>query len=169
MFSPDAAAPSSVPARNPRRRQRTGSEDSVAIRQNPKRIRRSGLTSETFEPPLAKRPNGHLNHLKEAALVNGHAHEPGSQSNGSADASSLAIRHRGVKKVDREKRSSKHDGSIELVRVNIYGEGPAYHTGLKLHYADEERELCRDAAGNDTRITSRSAQIRYENRSYRLL
>lgn len=114
MFSPDAAVPASVAARNPRRRQRTGSDDSVALRHNPKRIRRSGLTSETFQPPNNVKQNGHIENVEEEPIANGHAKEPGSQRHASVDATSLAIRHRGVKKADRVRRTSKNDGSIEL-------------------------------------------------------
>ncbi len=114
MFSPDAAVPASVAARNPRRRQRTGSDDSVALRRNPKRIRRSGLTSETFQPPDSTKVNGHAGHVEEEAFTNGHAKEPANLRHASVDTTSLAIRHRGVKKADRERRTSKNDGSIEL-------------------------------------------------------
>ena len=114
MFSPDAAVPASLAARNPRRRQRTSSDDSVAFRHNPKRIRRSALTSETFQDPDTAKTNGHVGLVEEEPLANGHAKEPGSQQHGSVDSTSLAIRHRGVKKADRERRMSKNDGSIEL-------------------------------------------------------
>ena len=115
MLPPVMAVPSSVDARNPRRRQRTGSDDSVALRHNPKRIRRSGLTSETFQPPVPSKLNGHAEIGDEDSIANGHATAPSSQRHGSVESSSLAIRHRGVKKADREKRPGKNDGSIELV------------------------------------------------------
>ena len=114
MFSPDAAVPASVAARNPRRRQRTSSDDSVALRHNPKRIRRSALTTEIFQDPDAAKMNGHIGPVEAEPLANGHAKEPGSQHHGNVDATSLAIRHRGVKKADRERRTSRNDGSIEL-------------------------------------------------------
>lgn len=115
MFSPNAAIPASVATRNPRRRQRTASDDSVALRHNPKRIRRSGLTSETFQSPDTTKQNGYIDPVEEEPLTNGHAKEPRKQRHASVDATSLAIRHRGVKKADREKRTSKDNGSIELV------------------------------------------------------
>ena len=118
MFSPDAAVPASVTARNPRRRQRTGSDDS-ALRQNPKRIRRSNLTSETFQPPNTTKLNGHIAHPAEEPLTNGHAKGPTELRHTSGDSTSLAIRHRGVKKTDRERRTSKNDGSIELVSHHL--------------------------------------------------
>ena len=114
MFAPDAAVPASVVARNPRRRQRTSSDDSVALRHNPKRIRRSALTTETFQDPDTVTTNGHVGPVEDHPLANGHAKGPGSQHHGNADATSLAIRHRGVKKADRERRTSRNDGGIEL-------------------------------------------------------
>ena len=116
MFSPDASAPAPISVRNPRRRQRNGSEDSVALHHNPKRIRRSILASETFQPPEEiTKLNGSIGHIAEGPYLNGHVREAGSQRHSSADTTSLAIRHRGVKKADRDRRSSKHDGSVELV------------------------------------------------------
>ena len=114
MFSPDAAVPASVAARNPRRRQRTGSDDSVALRHNTKRIRRSGLTAETFQPLATTKTNGHIAHVAEETFTNGHAKEPANIRHASVDTTSLAIRHRGVKKAERERRTGKNDGSIEL-------------------------------------------------------
>lgn len=115
MFSPDAAVPAGISARNPRRRQRTGSDDSVALRHNPKRIRRSGLSSDIFQPPESAKQNGYIEQVEEEPIANGHAKEHGSQQHASVDATSLAIRHRGVKKADRERRTNKDDGSVELV------------------------------------------------------
>ena len=114
MFSPDVSVHASVATRNPRRRQRTGSDDSVATRHNPKRLRRSGLAFDTFEPP-SKKTNGDINHFDEVPLANGHANNDRSERLASADTMTLAIRHRGFKKADREKRSSKIDGSTVLV------------------------------------------------------
>ncbi len=119
MFSPDAAVPAGVAARNPRRRQRTSSEDSVAIRHNPKRIRRSVLDSEIFQDPKKPKLNGHVDHDEEAPFTNGHAKEPSSQRHESVDGTNLAIRHRGVKKADREKRTNKNDGTIELASWSV--------------------------------------------------
>ena len=115
MFSPEAAGPASVAARNPKRRQRTASEDSVAVRPHPKRIRRSNLTHETFLPPDDAKTNGHASHAVPQPLTNGHAPESSSQRHGSVDNTSLALRHKTSKKSDRERRSAKGDGAIELV------------------------------------------------------
>ena len=112
MPSSEPSVPFSVAARNPRRRQRTGSDDSVALRHHPKRIRRSGLTSETFQPPVPSKLNGYNEVAEEGPYTNGHAVEPSSQRHSSAEGANLAIRHRGVKRADRENRN---DGSIELV------------------------------------------------------
>ena len=119
MFSPDAAVPASVAARNPRRRQRTGSDDSAALRNNVKRIRRSDLTSETLQPLATKKINGNSAHLAEETFTNGHAKEPEHQRHASVDTTSLAIRHRGVKKADRERRTGRNDGSIELASAHV--------------------------------------------------
>ena len=127
MFSPDAAVPASVAARNPRRRQRTGSDDSVALRHNPKRIRRSALVPETFHPPDPTKINGHIAHNADDAFTNGHAKEPANVRHANVDTTSLALRHRGAKKADRERRTSKHDGSIELA---------SYHAAQALQGAD---------------------------------
>ena len=115
MFSPEAAGTASIAARNPRRRQRTTSDDSVAIRPNPKRIRRSNLTHETFLPPDSTKLNGHVNHTIDSPYTNGHAQKPRSQRHGSVDNTNLALRHKGSTKADRERRSAKNDGAIELV------------------------------------------------------
>jgi len=121
MFSPDATVHPSVGTRNPRRRQRTSSEDSVAIKHNPKRLRRSGLTQETFQPPPSKQVNGYVDHVEDPPAANGHATHPTGQRHASVDTTSLAIRNRGIKKADREKRSIKTDGSIELVYLFEFG------------------------------------------------
>ena len=124
MFSPEAAVPGSVPARNPRRRQR--SDDSVAIRRDPKRLRRAKLTSETFQDPESTNTNGHIGHDEDEPLTNGHAKEPRSQSRG-IDATNLAIRHRGVKKAERERRTSRSDGSIGLASAHTIVASYATH------------------------------------------
>lgn len=117
MFSPDATVHISVGTRNPRRRQRTSSDDSVAIKHNPKRIRRSGLTQETFQPPPVKLVNGYVDHVVDPPAANGHITHATGQRHASVDTTSLAIRNRGIKKADREKRSSKTDETIELVNL----------------------------------------------------
>ena len=114
MFSPEATGPASVAARNPRRRQRNPSEDSVAFPPNPKRIRRSGLTQETFVPPEASKLNGHARHVEEAPQANGHALESTEPQERALDNTNLSLRHRPSKKADRERRVHRNEG-VELV------------------------------------------------------
>ena len=115
MFSPEAAVPASLASRNPKRRQRNPSDDSVALRHNPKRLRRSGLNADTFEPPPAK-TNGHVKHAQNAPYVNGHA-DVSSQRDASSDTASLAIRNRGPRKPERERRGSKNEGTVLVSHV----------------------------------------------------
>lgn len=119
MFSIDANPIASVPARNPRRRQRTGSDDSLVHRHSPKRLRRSGLTSETFVPPPGNTINGYTNHVDGVPTANGHGTDPKGRRDASVDTASLAIRDRGTKKIEREKRGGRSEGSIELVSPNL--------------------------------------------------
>ena len=164
MFSPDVAVPGSVPARNPRRRQR--SDDSVAIRRDPKRVRRSQLTPETFQDPDTTNTNGHIGHVEDEHLTNGHAKEPRSQSRG-VDAASLAIRHRGVKKAERERRTSRNDGSIQL--VSVYTVIARLCNALTFPTLDKERELRRDPTTNNSRVAPGLSIIRYEGQNLVLL
>lgn len=115
MFSAQTAGPLSAAERNPKRRQRTTSDDSVATRHHPKRIRRSALTHETFIAPESAKINGHAKHVEKDSYTNGHAQEPGQSRQGSVDSASLAHRHKGPKRVDRERHSSERDGGVQLV------------------------------------------------------
>ena len=115
MFSPEAAAVGSVAERNPRRRQRMASEDSVAVRPNPKRIRRSNLTHEIFLPPDSTKLNGPVSHAADPPHINGRAEEPGNERQGSVDSTNLALRRKSLGKTNREKRPARSDGNIELV------------------------------------------------------
>ena len=134
MFSPDTTVHASVATRNPRRRQRTSSEDSVALRHNPKRLRRTGITKETFQPPPSKQLNGCVDRAEDAPAANGHPIHAAGQRHASVDTTSLAIRHRSTKKADREKRSGKSDGTIELVYLLQQFQFP----GADLDSLDEE-------------------------------
>lgn len=120
MFSPEASIHASIAARNPRRRQRTGSDDSIAQR-NPKKLKRTGLTQETFiAPPQPKKENGHLPHGDGQVLTNGHAPTGGTnQPDVSAGIANLSIRKKGPK-VDRASRGNKTDGSIVLVGGKLW-------------------------------------------------
>ena len=108
MFSPDATLHTTTSSRNPRRRARTGSDDSVALRHNPKKQKRSNLAPDTFDPPLPEKANGIAKYDDDTSKSNGHAV--------SVDANGLAIRKKGIKKADRSIRGNKADGSIVLVR-----------------------------------------------------
>ena len=120
MFSPSTVAPAASASRNPRRRQRTGSDDSVAVRQQPKRLKRSGLTSETYVPPSAKSANGTARNDERARIANGQISVSGGQGHTAGDGASLAIRNRGGKRSDKEKRGGRGDGAVELTRNNTY-------------------------------------------------
>ncbi|KAL9632670.1 MAG: hypothetical protein Q9164_005175, partial [Protoblastenia rupestris] len=121
MFSPEAGGAASLVARsNPRRRQRNASEDSVANRQPVKRRKRSGLSKETFEPPIHSNLNGHIEPSDDAPLTNGHAYEPGSLREESGDNTNLVIRNKNFKKVHKERRSSQRDGDVELTKNENY-------------------------------------------------
>ena len=102
--------PTSLSSRNPKRRQRNESEDSVAQRHNPKRLRRSGLTASTFEPPPPK-TNGYIKHSHDVPHANGHA-DVNSQRDAASDTASLVFRNRGPKKAERERRGSKNEGTV---------------------------------------------------------
>ncbi|KAL8842856.1 MAG: hypothetical protein Q9176_002492 [Flavoplaca citrina] len=118
MFS-NSTAPASTALRNPRRRQRTGSDDSVAVRQLPKRLKRSGLTTETFKP-LSQSANGHLHSNESSPAPNGCLQDRESQSPAGGEKTSLAIRNRNSKKPEREKRSNRGDSGIELTKNDTY-------------------------------------------------
>lgn len=126
MFSIDSNPVHGVPARNPRRRQRAGSDDSIVHRHSPKRLRRSGLSSETSLPPPGKFVNGYASHKDGIPTANGHATDPKGRRDASVDTTSLAIRDRGSKKLEREKRGGRSEGSIELVSPTL----SAHLTGL---------------------------------------
>ncbi len=115
MFSPDASIHASVSSqRNPRRRQRTPSDDSVAIRRPAKRPRKP-LAQDTFEPFPDEKTNGHT---QESPAVNGHALPGRSTRDASSETASLAYRL--GKKQERGKRGGKGDGSITLVSVIFF-------------------------------------------------
>ncbi|KAL8911177.1 MAG: hypothetical protein Q9172_007719 [Xanthocarpia lactea] len=119
MFS-NSTVPASTALRNPRRRQRTGSDDSVAVRQLPKRLKRSGLTTDTFKPLKNQSANGHLHNNEASPAGNGYLRDAESQSSAGGENNSLAIRNRGSRKPEREKRNHRGDGSIELTKNDTY-------------------------------------------------
>lgn len=115
MFSLDINPHASASTRNSRRRQRNGSDDSIILRHNPKRLRRSGLSTETFKRPSNTQTNGDINHTDSAPDLYGHIEEPQLKRDISVDTTSLVIRNRSGKKTEREKRSNRSDYNVELV------------------------------------------------------
>ncbi|MCJ1475323.1 hypothetical protein MMC13_003985 [Lambiella insularis] len=115
MFSPDAPVGSSIATRNPRRRQRTISDDSVALRPSTKRQKRSLLAPDTFAPLTNHKSNGH-----SLRPTNGHLPATRVQRDVSVDTTSLAIRNRTTKRVEREKRSSKHEDGVVQTKNDNY-------------------------------------------------
>ena len=105
--------------RNPKRRQRNTSEDSLALRHNPKRLRRSGLTSETFEPPESAKTNGHVKDQNSLSHLNGHA---SNQRDAASDTASLAIRNRGSDKVERRRGGPREEGTVLVSPSQVDGE-----------------------------------------------
>ncbi|KAL8908618.1 MAG: hypothetical protein Q9207_000706 [Kuettlingeria erythrocarpa] len=120
MFSTSSGAPSNTALRNPRRRQRTGSDDSVAIRQLPKRLKRSALTSETFQSIQHSSADGEPRHRQVKPSLNGFEQAAGKRSPEDRDSASLTIRSRGAMRAEREKRAPKSDGSVELTKNDTY-------------------------------------------------
>ena len=119
MFSPDATISTSIALRNPRRRQRTGSDDPIATRQNPKRQRRSGLTSETFKPFSFESNNAAELNGRVALTTDGHS-AARSRRNTPTDNASLAIRHRVSKQHDHERREDKCETNVVLTKNENY-------------------------------------------------
>ena len=131
MFSPDGPVAGSTAVRNPRRRQRAPSDDSIALRRTTKRRKRSLLAPDTFEPPLAPKVNGHAGQANGNITANGHATESRKQREVSLDISSLSIRNKGSKKEDKEKRVNKaQEAVIQVFRSNrnlVYHAITLYH------------------------------------------
>lgn len=112
MFSPDASIQAVPPSqRNPRRRQRTHSDDSFGIRPPAKRVR-TPLAHDTFEPVSDQQTNGPAT---GSVVANGHLVAGRSTRDASSDTTSLA--YRVGKKQEREKRGGHGDGSLVLVSL----------------------------------------------------
>ncbi|MCJ1379109.1 hypothetical protein MMC17_002209 [Xylographa soralifera] len=120
MFSLDAPAGGNTATRNPRRRQRTTSDDSVALRQSSKRRKRSFLAPDTFLPPNQLKPNGHPPAIHGTSISNGHPPEARKHRDVSVDTTSLAIRNRGSKRIERERRGSKEDEGVVQTKNDNY-------------------------------------------------
>ncbi|KAL8814155.1 MAG: hypothetical protein Q9191_008569, partial [Dirinaria sp. TL-2023a] len=121
MFSPPVNVPANTTSRNSKRRQRNGSDDSLALRHNPKRLRRSGLTQETFQPPEAPEVNGHTESAENEPTTNGYT-KASSQKDAAVDTTSLTIRDRGVTRPDRENRNTRIQEGRDLVGVFEQGD-----------------------------------------------
>ncbi|KAL9611626.1 MAG: hypothetical protein Q9167_003741 [Letrouitia subvulpina] len=117
MFSHDAGVPASTSLRNPRRRQRTISDESLAPRQNPKRQRRSGLTSETFKPPYVEPNNGYAIGERAVPIANGHWR---SERSTPPNNSGLAIRNRRLSKSDHDRREFRSNSNVLLTKNENY-------------------------------------------------
>lgn len=120
MFSTNTIAPASTALRNPRRRQRTGSDDSVAVRQLSKKLKRSGLTAETFEPLPTKSVNGHFLSGSNPPAANGFVQKGGIHGGTGEHLTSLAVSNRTSRVSDKERRGSRGDGTVELTKNDTY-------------------------------------------------
>ncbi|MCJ1283864.1 hypothetical protein MMC26_003195 [Xylographa opegraphella] len=120
MFSLDAPGGGTTATRNPRRRQRTSSDDSIALRQSPKRHKRSFLAADTFVPSNLLKPNGHLSVVHGGPISDGHPPKARKHRDVSVDTTSLVIRNRGSKRVERERRGSKQDECVVQTKNDNY-------------------------------------------------
>ncbi|KAL8941055.1 MAG: hypothetical protein Q9216_002463 [Gyalolechia sp. 2 TL-2023] len=120
MFSSNTIAPTGTGVRNPRRRQRTSSTDSAAVRQLPKRLKRSGLTSETFRPLHNPSANGDIYSHETTPSAYGFVQGAERHDQMGGDHTSLTIRNRIHKKAERERRGYRDDGSVELTKNDTY-------------------------------------------------
>ncbi|MCJ1355102.1 MAG: hypothetical protein MMC33_005093 [Icmadophila ericetorum] len=111
MFSPDATILVGSSGRNPRRRQRTASDDSIVLRENPKRRKRSKLAPDTFEEPEATKQNGHARKSKAHAGSTSNGVDHRAQHDAGADTASLVIRNKGKKRTDRDSKNTE-DGIV---------------------------------------------------------
>ena len=121
MFSPDGPVGGSIAPRNPRRRQRTSSDDHIALRQTTKRRKRSLLAPDSFEPPTNHRRDTNTPQVNGNGMANGHAPGDRRPRDVSVDNTSLAIRNRGSKKADREKRVAKSAEGVTQVSIQGLG------------------------------------------------
>ncbi|KAL8694758.1 MAG: hypothetical protein Q9218_000684 [Villophora microphyllina] len=120
MFSLNAVAPASTAQPNPRQRKRTGSDDPLTVEKLSKKLKRSGITPDTFQQPSAKSANGYLHSNQSASTHNGTANQPEKQSGTADDLTGLTARSKGDRRSDRRTRGSKGDGSIELTKNGTY-------------------------------------------------
>ena len=120
MFSPEATAHGSLSTRNPRRRQRTASDDSASKKINTKRRKRSLLAPDTFDPPVDHPNYDRIYHVNGDSASNGHAVKTRAQRDVSVDTTSLAIRNKGSRRGVGEKRVTETDEGMIQVCTNAH-------------------------------------------------
>ncbi|KAL8665500.1 MAG: hypothetical protein Q9202_002205 [Teloschistes flavicans] len=121
MFSTNSIAPIITAQRNPRRRQRTDSDESVTVQQLSKKLKRSGITAESFQPPSARPANGYLHGNSSSSTQNGIVNYTEKQRETAEYPASLTSRSKDAsRKADRSSRGSRGDGSVELTRNGTY-------------------------------------------------
>lgn len=110
MFSTESAHATSLSLRNPRRRQRTSSDESV---KPPKAKRqRSGLRHDTFDAPDGVQVDHRVNQATDE-LLPGHGESSG--VNGGTTTKELALR--GGRK---DQSGDRADGTLILVRIQTF-------------------------------------------------
>lgn len=140
MFSSSTVASTGTGVHIPRRRQRTSSTDSVAVRQLPKRLKRSGLTSETFRPLHNASEHGDIYSRGSTPSANAFVQGAECHDHTGGDHTSLTIRNRASKKFDKERRGLRDDGSVELTRNDTYAVTRLATTPIQLQ---DHRSLAR--------------------------
>jgi hypothetical protein len=115
MFSPDASVQNTLSLRNPRRRNRTTSQDSLATQQSLKRRKRSSLAPDTFDAPVPAAANGHAPHAN--GFLKDHTPDRQSIRDASVETTSLVVRGRGNKRSD--KRTRREDTGVQVRLRNM--------------------------------------------------
>lgn len=105
MFSPEASIQGSTVLRNPRRRQRTILDESLAALPSTKRRKRSSLAPDSFEGPLTRQTNDH--HGSVDGNANGLVTSTRKASVAGLDITSLTITGQSSKKGKKEKRGDQ--------------------------------------------------------------
>ena len=154
MFS-IASAPVSASSRNSRQNGKRTSDDLSTAKGNQRGPKRPKITDETFEPLLEKKVNGHGHHINGSLAQNGHAFPSGLQRDASVDTTSLALRRKGTKHLDRDNRGRRLDDKVILVSLNIQD---VHNIILSKENIDQERELCCHSATRYSRIIARNLE-----------
>ncbi|KAI4107711.1 MAG: hypothetical protein L6R37_001396 [Teloschistes peruensis] len=149
MFSTNPIAPVITSQRNPRRRQRTDSDESVTVQQLSKRFKRSGITAESFQPPSARSANGHLRGNNSTPAQNGIGNHTEKQRESAEYPTSLTSRSKEAnRKKDWTSRGSKGDGSVELTRNGTYAVTALATTPFQLQQQRSSEQWCGELAPN---------------------